>query len=223
MDYLPDWERVHINVHFIIVVGKKGSKYIVSDSYFPDLVELDSESLRKARFAGGSMPPKGFLFYPTFIPQKIDYRTAILKGTRKSCFSMLKIPMSFLGIKGIRMFARKIVEWPSFARDIEHLSHEIMKINILLEDQGTGGAGFRYMFATFLQQASEILHNPVWSELSKEMMEIGDGWREISLFAARIGKNRDLGQDRLKELGVMLIGRAEAEERFFTRLKNHCK
>jgi hypothetical protein len=219
MDYLPAWERVHINVHFVVVVGKAGSRYIISDSYFPKLVELESESLRKARFAGGSMSPKGFLFYPETIPPAPDYRKAILKGTRKTCFNMLSIPMPFLGTKGIRMFARKIVEWPKFARDIEHLSHEIMKINVLLEDQGTGGAGFRFMFATFLQQSSGILDKPEWSDLSKEMMAIGDGWREISLFAARIGKNRDLGEDRLKELGTMLNGRADAEERFFKRLK----
>jgi hypothetical protein len=219
MDYLPEWERVHINVHFIVVVGKTGSKYIISDSYFPKLVELEYASLRKARFAGGNMSPKGFLFYPEYIPKEIDYRKAILKGTKKACFNMLKIPIPFLGVKGIRMFAKKIVDWPSFARDTEHLSHEIMKINILLEDQGTGGAGFRFMYATYLQQASAILGKPEWSELSKEMMEIGDGWREISLFAARIGKNRELGQTRLKELGTMLLGRAEAEEHFFRRLR----
>jgi hypothetical protein len=220
MDYLPEWERVHINVHFIVVVGKTGSKYIVSDSYFPNLVELESASMRKARFAGGSMSPQGFLFYPEFIPKQIDYTKAILKGTRKSCFNMLRIPIPFLGVKGIRKFAAKIVEWPSFARDTEHLSHEIMKINILLEDQGTGGAGFRFMYATFLQQASGIIQKPEWSGLSREMMEIGDGWREISLFAARIGKNRELGNDRLLELGKMIKGRADAEEQFFRRLKN---
>jgi hypothetical protein len=218
MDYLPAWERVHINVHFIVVVGKEGSKYIISDSYFPKLVELEAESLRKARFAGGNMSPKGFLFYPEFIPDKVNYPKAVRKGIRKSCFFMLRIPMPFLGIKGIRMFAKKIVTWPAFARDTEHLSHEIMKINILLEDQGTGGAGFRYMFATFLQQASAILEIPELNSFSKEMMEIGDGWREISLFAARIGKNRDLGPDRLKELGDMLLIRAGKEESFFRRL-----
>jgi hypothetical protein len=220
MDYLPEWERVHINVHFIVVVGKEGSKYIVSDSYFPRLVELETASLRKARFAGGNMSPKGFLFYPEYIPKEIDYKTAIIKGTKKACFYMLKIPMPFLGVKGIRMFAKKIGEWPSFARDTEHLSHEIMKINILLEDQGTGGAGFRFMYASFLQQASSMIGKPEWSILSKEMMEIGDGWREVSLFAARIGKNRDLGPERLKELGAMLSGRADAEEHFFRRLRN---
>jgi hypothetical protein len=219
MDYLPEWERVHINVHFIVVVGKTGSKYIVSDSYFPKLVELEESSMREARFAGGSMAPKGFLFHPEFIPDKIDYAKAIRKGTRKACFNMLSIPIPFLGVKGIRRFGNKITEWPSFARDIEHLSHEIMKINVLLEDQGTGGAGFRFMYATYLQQAAEIMNNPGWNDLSREMMNIGDGWREISLFAARIGKNRDLGRNRMEELGTMLKGRADAEEDFFRRLK----
>ena len=131
---------------------------------------------------------------------------------------MLKIPLPFLGVKGIRQFARKIVDWPSRARDIEHLSHEIMKINILLEDQGTGGAGFRFLFATFLQEAADILKKPELNEFSKEMMVIGDGWREISLLAARYGKNRDLGQARLKEIGDMLMKRASDEETFFRKL-----
>ena len=223
MDYLPEWERVHINVHFIVVVGKEGSRYIVSDSYFPQLVGLEAESLRKARFAGGSMSPKGFLFYPESIPGNVNFTKAINTGIRKSCFNMLKIPLPFLGVKGIRRMAKKIVEWPSFARDTEHLSHEIMKINILLEDQGTGGAGFRFMFASFLQQAADMTHHPELKNLSKKMMEIGDHWREISLFSARIGKNRDLGQDRLLELSGMLKQRADEEENFFKELQRTVK
>jgi hypothetical protein len=218
MSYLPEWERVHINVHYMTVVGKEGDHYIVSDSYFPKLARLDRESLRKAKFAGGSMSPKGFIFHPVHVPGRIDYEKAITKGIKRACFYMLKLPVPFIGIKGIRKFSRKITEWPSMTRDTDHLSHEIMKINILLEDQGTGGAGFRYMYATFLQQAAEKLNKPEYKEFSKQMMEIGDGWREISLFAARIGKNRDLGPDKMKQLGEMLNGRAYAEERFFREL-----
>ncbi|MCX6251472.1 MAG: BtrH N-terminal domain-containing protein [Bacteroidetes bacterium] len=218
MDYIPSWERVHINVHFIVVVGKDDSAYLVSDSYFPELVSLRVESLRKARFAGGNMSPKGFLFHPEFIPEEIDYETAIRKGIRKTCFNMLKIPIPFLGIKGIRMFAKKIVEWPALARDTEHLSHEVMKINVLLEDQGTGGAGFRFMFATFLQQAAAKINTPQLLDFSKKMMVIGDGWREFSLLAARFGKNRDLGPQRMKELSDLLMDRAKAEEQYFNEL-----
>jgi hypothetical protein len=218
LDYVPSWERVHINVHYLTVIGKEDDHYIISDAYFPNTVSLSADLLEKARFAGGSMSPKGFLFYPEYIPVYIDYEKAIRKGIKKACFNMLKIPIPFLGVKGIRTFAKKVNEWPKFARDTEHLSHEIMKINILLEDQGTGGAGFRFMYATFLQRAADMINLPELKIRSGELMEIGDGWREISLFAARIGKNRDLGPEKLKQLSEMLYDRADAEEKFFKKL-----
>lgn len=218
MNYIPEYLRIHMNVHFISLIGKKDGKYIVSDCYAPEISEIDSDSLRKGRFAKGNMAPKGFLFFPSHIPENIDYENAIRKGIKKAAVNMLKIPIPFLGIKGIRRFAKKVVDWPNYARDIEHLSHEIMKINVLLEDQGTGGAGFRFIYATFLRQASEIMNDSNLFEMSKRMMEIGDGWRDISIFAARIGKNRDLGQDKLGELSNMIYKRADVEEVFFQDL-----
>lgn len=218
MEYLPEWERVHINVHYMTVVGREGNDYIVSDCYFPTLTKLSRESLEKAKFAGGDMSPKGFLFYPVTIPAEIDYEKAIIKGIKRACFNMLKLPVPFIGVKGIRKFAARVPEWPSLARDTDHLSHEIMKINILLEDQGTGGAGFRYLYATFLQQSAKMLNRPELLEMSKKMMDIGDSWRELSLFAARIGKNRDLGPDRMRELSLKINMQADAEENFFSEL-----
>jgi len=223
MDYLPQYLRVHINVHFINVIGKNDSNYMISDCYYPKVVELAGNSLEKGRFAGGSMAPQGFLFYPSFIPKEFDYEKAIRKGIKKACFYMLKIPLPFLGIKGMRTFSKHIVEWPKLAIDSEDLSHQVSKINILLEDQGTGGAGFRFMYATFLKQASEIMNMPSLNDFSKEMMENGDKWREISLHAARMGRNRDLGAERLKELGNLIYQRAEVEETFFKNLSKAIK
>lgn len=219
LDYVPSWERVHINVHFLAVIGKEENRYIISDAYFPEIVTAQKSSLEKGRFPGGNMSPDGFLFHVKNTPSpNIDLSPAILKGIRKACFNMLKIPIPFLGIKGMRLMAKKLPEWPKFSRDTEHLSHEIMKINILLEDQGTGGAGFRFMYATFLQQAATITGISALKGFSEELMIIGDGWREISLFAARIGKFRDLGPERLRQLGDMISNMADAEERFFHSL-----
>lgn len=218
MDYIPAYLRVHINVHFVNVVGKNENNYLISDSYFPKIVELPADSLRKGRFAGGNLAPKGFIYYPAFIPKEIDYQPAIRKGIQKAAYNMLKLPVPFIGIKGMRKFAGHIGEWPKYAIDSENLSHEVSKINILLEDQGTGGAGFRFMYATFLRQASDIMKEPRLLDLSKKMMDIGDGWREISLFAARMGKNRDLSAEKFNELGKMIYGRADAEEVFFKEL-----
>ncbi len=223
MDYLPQYLRVHINVHFINVVGKTNGNYLISDCYYPKIVELKAESLEKGRFAGGSMAPKGFLFYPSFIPKEFDYEKAVRKGIKKACFNMLKIPIPFLGIKGMRKFADHITEWPKLAMDSEDLSHQVSKINILLEDQGTGGAGFRFMYATFLKQAAEILKKPELIDFSKRMMENGDKWREISLKAARMGRDRDLSVEKLKEVGDLIRERADVEELFFKELSKAVK
>jgi hypothetical protein len=223
MDYMPEYQRVHINVHFINVIGMNETSYLISDSYYPKKTELKKQILNKARFAGGFMEPKGFLFYPAFIPKNINYEKAIITGIKKASFNMLKLPVPFVGIKGMRKFAKKVKDWPKIARDIDHLSHEIMRINILLEDQGTGGGGFRYLYATFLQQAAGMLNDNRLKDLSKEMMEIGDNWRNISYFAAKIGKNRDLGPDRLNELSEMIFARADEEQKFFGELAKAVK
>lgn len=223
MEFLPEYIRAHINVHFVNVVGMNEHNYLISDSYHRDKAELRKEVLKKARFVGGFMEPKGFLFYPVHIPEEIDFNKAIIKGIKKASFNMTKLPVPFIGVKGIRKFARKVNGWPKLARDIDHLSHEIMKINVLLEDQGTGGAGFRFLYATFLQEAAQRLKDEQLEGMSKRMMSIGDDWRNISYFAARIGRNRDLGEERLKELSQMIDAMADQEQAFFSELHKMVK
>ncbi|OFX22479.1 MAG: hypothetical protein A2041_08300 [Bacteroidetes bacterium GWA2_31_9b] len=219
MEYIPEWERVHANIHFITIVGKEGDYYTVSDSYFPILTKLHKDNLRKARFAKGYLAPKGFMYYIEEIPKAIDEKKIIKRAIKETINNMIGVQPPFIGIRGMRMFGRKVIGWPKITRDVDHLSHEIMKINIFLEDQGTGGAGFRFMYATFLRQASQIFNSPELDGLSKKMMEIGDGWRKISYFAAKIGKNRDLGLEKLSELSKMILERADAEEQFYKELK----
>ena len=75
------------------------------------------------------------------------------------------------------------------------------------------------MYASFLQEASKILNNPELNDLSKEMMEIGDGWREIAYVASRMAKNRDFSREKFLELRSLIGKRADLEESFFTDLR----
>lgn len=225
MDYIPKYMKAHFNGHFITLLGKEGDDYLVSDSYYPSIVRLSSSSLQTARFTKGSLAPKGFMFYPAKVPKKTDinWKKAIYNGINASVFNMTKIPIPFIGVKGIRTFAREVTKWSKRTRDIDHLSHEIMNIHIVLEERGTGGAGFRFMYASFLQEASKLINNPALHNMSTKMMENGDKWREISLFVARIGKNRDLGENKMKELQDMIMARADWEEKFFKELGSSIK
>jgi hypothetical protein len=51
------------------------------------------------------------------------------------------------------------------------------------------------------------------------MMEIGDDWRNLSLFASRIAKQREFGTEKLKEMGSMIRENARLEQVFFSDLK----
>ena len=91
------------------------------------------------------------------------------------------------------------------------------------EEIGTGGGGFRYIFAAFLQEASGILNNPKLADLSKEMTDIGDLWRDFALDASRIYKNRSAKEDAYNNVASQLETLAEKEEAFFKKLKKAIK
>jgi hypothetical protein len=218
MDYLPEYTRAHFNAHYVNVVGKEEGRYLISDSYFPKAASLDAATFETARFARGSFAPKGRLFWPERIPAEPTFAAAVRQGIKDAAFYMLKVPLPFFGVRGIRYFARKVQEWPKLTRDEDHLSHEVMMIAVIFEERGTGGGGFRFLYATFLQEAAQILGNPEVAAVAREMMENGDRWRDVSIAAARMGKRRDLGPGKLKELGEMVLVRADEEERLFRRL-----
>jgi len=63
------------------------------------------------------------------------------------------------------------------------------------EEVGTGGAGFRYMYAAFLQEAASLFGSAELNDLSQEMTAIGDTWREFAVTAARIIKKGQAGRN----------------------------
>ena len=60
------------------------------------------------------------------------------------------------------------------------------------EEIGTGGGGFRFIYAAFLQESAVILENEKLKELSQEMTIIGDLWRDFAVNASRVYKNRSI-------------------------------
>jgi hypothetical protein len=89
----------------------------------------------------------------------------------------------------------------------------------MLEEIGTGGAGFRFIYAAFLQESSGVLQQPLLNELSREMTETGDKWREFAWQAARCFKNRDKGQVTYGMLSDMIMDIADREEKIFKQLR----
>ncbi|WP_179021043.1 BtrH N-terminal domain-containing protein [Winogradskyella forsetii] len=217
LTYFPDEYRFHFNAHNLVVYGKQNGDYLISDPVMETVTTLTTKELEKVRFAKGAFAPKGHMYYPINFPKELDIKSAIIKGIKNTCRDMLA-PVPIVGVKGIRHIAKLIRKWPK-KKGVKVANHYLGQIVRMQEEIGTGGGGFRYIYAAFLQESSKILNNSTLEELSKEMTEIGDLWRDFALEASRIYKNRSAKTDAYNKVATQLETIADKEEHFFKKLK----
>jgi len=113
LPYFPKEYRFHFNAHNLIVFGKEGDRYLVSDPVMEVTTSLTTEELERVRFAKGALAPKGHIYYPVKIGEitQEQIRRGIAKGIKRNCRDMLKIPGSIAGVKGIVYTSKKIRGW----------------------------------------------------------------------------------------------------------------
>lgn len=213
LPYFPEDMRFHFNAHNLIVFGKEGEDYLISDPVTEDPQRCAADALQRARFATGLMAPKGLLYYPEFLGRTEVTAEAVRKAIRKTVRIMLS-PVPIIGVRGIRMLAGKVAKLDPAARLSPNYVGHIVRMQ---EEIGTGGAGFRFLYAAFLQEAAEKLALPELRVLAERLNEIGDGWREFALKAVRMIKGRETFEP--VALAEMLRALAGREEDFFRALK----
>ena len=182
---------------------------------------LTHAELNKVRFAKGAFAPRGQLYYPIQVPATVDLKSAIIKGIKNTCRDMLA-PMPIIGVRGIRLVARLIKKWP-VKEGTKKANHYLAQLVRMQEEIGTGGGGFRFIYAAFLQEASVVLGNEQLKTLSLEMTTIGDLWRDFAVEASRVYKNRSTKTDVYNRLSDQLMAIANKEEVFFKKLRNAIK
>lgn len=217
LPYLPEAFRFHFNAHNLIIYGKEGNEYLVSDPVLEEVARIAPQDLAKARFAKGTPEPRGFMYFITDVPKQIDYRKAIQQGIKQTCFFMLSPPLPWFGNKAIFLLANKIKEYPKKLTP-RKASLYLGNIIRMQEEIGTGGAGFRYLYAAFLQEAGEMLKRDDLKEMSADLTQIGDEWRNFAYHAARQMKARQTDIVSFDELGDLLRHCGEKERDFFKRL-----
>lgn len=215
--YFPDEYRFHFNAHNLVVYGKTETDYLISDPVMETVTTLTHSELDKVRFAKGAFAPRGQMYFPTSIPEKVDLKNAILKGIKNTCRDMLA-PMPIIGVRGIKMVSRQIRKWP-LKHGTKKANHYLAQMVRMQEEIGTGGGGFRFIYAAFLQEAAVILENEKLKILSAEMTLIGDSWRDFAVNASRVYKNRSAQEDVYNTLADELLAIANREEIFFKNLK----
>lgn len=217
LSYFPNRFRFQFNGHNIVALHELENGFRVSDPMLEQPVDCLAEDLERARFARGPLEPRGFMYYPQSVNPGPDLRAACLAGMKDTCNMMLKIPVPIFGIRGMRSLAKKIVRSPE-KLGFMGACRELSGVVRMQEEVGTGGAGFRYMYAAFLQEAAELFASDALARLSGEMTAIGDIWREFAVVSARIIKQRGQAEETFEKAGGLMLVCAGREEQLFKDL-----
>jgi hypothetical protein len=217
LSYFPNRFRFQFNGHNLIALREIEGGFRVSDPVLEHPVDCLAEDLERARFSHGPLEPHGLMYYPSFVPQNPDIKKACIKGMKDTCNMMLRTHIPIFGVRGIRFLAKRIKNSPQklgFHEACRHLGNIVR----MQEEIGTGGAGFRFMYAAFLQEAGELFQSDELKQLSQEMTAIGDIWREFAVVSARIIKQRGKTEDTFDKVYDILMECAAREEALFRKL-----
>ncbi len=214
LTYFPAPYRFHFNAHNIVAYGKTDNKYVVSDPIMETEEWISYNDLKRVRYAKGAYKPKGKMYWITSTPKKIDLKNAIKKSIKRTAEQMVIWPGPIIGVSGIRLLAKHIIKWEK-KYDDKKAAKYLGSIVRMQEEIGTGGAGFRFLYGAFLEEASVILDNPELLAASKEITRIGDMWRNFATKAARICKFRASVDETYSSISKLLIKISYEEEKLF--------
>jgi hypothetical protein len=217
LPYLPEDLRFHFNAHNVLAFGREVSgDYRLSDPVAETVVTCPPADLQRARFAKGALAPKGLLYYPVGTPQTPDWHKVLPAAIIKTTRIMLDAPLPIIGVRGIRWLAKAIDKLDA-GSGAAHSKLFIGQVVRMQEEIGTGGGGFRFIYASFLQEAADLLNRPALGELAEQLIDIGDEWREFALATARMIRDRDpLHPPKLAD---NLRAIADREQAFFRDLR----
>lgn len=217
LPYLPPQFRFQFNAHHAIICGKKNGEYIVSDPIGEEKVVCPVEDFRRAWFAKGPLAPNGAL-YETFAnnpTSKKDLVPAIRSALKETTNRMLRVPIPYFGVHGISLLAGKMRKWPETLKKDRLIKLNLGQIVRMQEEIGTGGAGFRFLYAAFLEEAAGLLNSSQLSLASDQMTQAGDNWRKFAVECARACKADDFSVEKMKELSLIIENSRDLEEKVF--------
>lgn len=218
LPYLPDAFRFHFNAHNLVSYGKESGQYLISDPVMEHTTHIAPEDLAKARFAKGTPEPNGMMYFIKETPKQIDFSKAIQKGIKQTNFFMLSPPLPWFGNKAIFLLAKKIKNYPQKYTQRKSALY-LGNIIRMQEEIGTGGAGFRYLHAAFLEEAGTLLKRDDLREKSLQLTAIGDQWRNFAYNAARQMKARNSDVVSFDELSNQLTEIGNQEKTFFKQME----
>ena len=215
--------ETNFNGHILTVLGKEDSIYTVADTdnrlTTDDLITMEQSVLEDIRFAPGVAAPHGQMFYfdplPKDFDKQVDFKQAVIAGLKETCHNMLCIPFPYFGTKGMRYFANDMRKWEQ-KYDHRQICYRLLWYYRVIERAGTGGAGYRYIYADFLSEAAALFESNTMSECASMMKKVAEQWRQFSLDCRRYLRKDEI---TLNEMADTLENISAQEHDVFKKIK----
>ncbi len=215
LPYFPPEMRFHFNAHNLLAYGRNGDEYLISDPVFEEPVRCAAADLQKARFAKGALAAKGLMYWLDDVPQEQDWEKLIRQAVLGTTRILDGMPLPWIGIRGIQHLARQVERLDPAQTKYNRLY--LTHIVRMQEEIGTGGAGFRFMYASFLQEAGEKIGATELGEASARLTAIGDDWRQFASACVRASRSKGEAPD-FRPIAEMLRGIAGQERALMKEL-----
>jgi len=184
MAYLPYLvlpESAHFGSHTVVVFGvdeEEGTVYLADRAQ--KAVTISIEDLKRARSSRfPPFAPKNRLLeikYPEHIG---GLENGIRQSIRECCTEMLAPPIRNIGLAGLKKWASIAPKWPNQFKGLG-LFECLLNVFLYIEVSGTGGSGFRNMYAQFLNEASLLLNKPALNDVAETFRESARLWSETA-------------------------------------------
>ncbi|MDD5306304.1 MAG: BtrH N-terminal domain-containing protein [Deltaproteobacteria bacterium] len=238
MRYLPAFMHIHAPFHFVVLMGRDGDTYAVSDPYHEPVGRLSAEDLALAWDIRAPFSKGNLIAYVRSVPNEHDWRRIAAKAIGRTCRNMILPPLVrkgffFVGIEGMKTYSRRMTTWPRDYRGVA-LREGILLSAVGFEDQGTGGGAFRLLYGAFLQELAQLLDERAFEGLADRIIEHGQNWRRFSGRLIALGKRVPMKEEafdafwkseaasfekELRELSDRFAEFAFLEERFLIELR----
>jgi len=216
--YLGLPEQAHFGSHCVVVAGLDEENDIVyiADTMFKDLQTATLKELEEARSSTFKpFPPENKWFTFEFPTKLTPIETAVRNATNRTVQTMLYPPIRNLGIEGICHFASEILRWPKLFPPEDPLFRQFYEVNyVMMEEDGTGGGLFRYLYSRFLKEAGELLNNEELADLGQRYNQIGQKWTTI----AKLIRETPQSATKVHEARKALLEVAREEEKVLSSL-----
>ncbi len=171
--------KTHFPGHGIVVWGCDEQKqcFYVTDTERENIEVVSFSSMRKARKS--SAPPfiyNGNLFSPKVITAPNNLDVTCWRAIVENALRLIDSKEKANGIFSLTQCKDDLVRW-SFD---ENWKWECRFAYQTIEKRGTGGAGFRKMYASFLGEAAQYLPSIKTLKLQDKMIESAEKWFELS-------------------------------------------